>query len=94
MELDHLLGAERRKLDHLLVIDDLKLCAKNTKQMDSLVQTVRIFRDYVKMEFGTQKFAMVELKRGKMIQSNGMDLVGGQKLKSLEEGEDTGTRKF
>ena len=38
------------------------------------------------MEFGIQKCAMVEKKRGKMIQSNGIDLPEGQKLKSLEEG--------
>ena len=83
----YLLGAQRGKLNHLLFMDDLKLYAKDIRQLDSLVQTVRIFSNDIGMEFGIQKCAMVELKRGKMIQSNGIDLPEGQKLKSLEEGE-------
>ena len=63
------------------------LYAKDIRQLDSLVQTVRIFSKDIGMGFGIQKCAMVELKRGKMIQSNGIDLPEGQKLKSLEEGE-------
>ena len=83
----YLLGAQRWKLNHLLFMGDLKLYAKDIRQLDSLVQTVRIFSNDIGMEFGIQKCAMVELKRGKMIQSNGIDLPEGQKLKSLEEGE-------
>ena len=31
------------KINHLLFMDDLKLYAKNSNQLDSLIQTVRIF---------------------------------------------------
>ena len=37
------LGKDRAKLNHLLFMDDLKLYGKDKNQLDSLVQTVRIF---------------------------------------------------
>ena len=64
----YLLGAQRGKFNHLLFMDDIKLFAKDIRQLDSLVQTVRIFSNDTGMEFGIQKCAMVQLKRGKMIQ--------------------------
>ena len=41
-----------KKINHLLFMDDLKLFAKNEDQRDSLVNTVRIFSEDIKMEFG------------------------------------------
>ena len=73
---------------------DLKLYAKDIKQLDSLVQTVRIFSNDIGMEFGIQKCGMVELKRGKMIQSNGIDLPEGQKLNHSRKAKDTDTWEF
>ena len=40
---------EGRKINHLLFMDDLKLFAKNEDQIDSLVNTVRIFSEETKM---------------------------------------------
>ena len=48
----YLLGAQRGKLNHLLFMDDLKLYAKDIRQLDSLVQTVWIFSNDIGMEFG------------------------------------------
>ena len=39
------------------------------------------------MEFGISKCAMVEMKRGKMVSSEGIELREGELIKSLEEGE-------
>lgn len=52
------------------------------------MQIVRIFSNDIGMEFGIQECAMVEMKRGKMIQSEGIDLPMGQQIKLLgrEEG--------
>ena len=41
-----------KKINHLLFMDDLKLFAKNEDQIDNLVNTVRIFSEDIKMEFG------------------------------------------
>ena len=53
------------KLNHLLYMDDLKLYSKNEKELDSLIQTVRVFSQDIRMEFGIDKCATIVLKRGK-----------------------------
>ena len=40
------------KINHLLFMDDLKLYSRNEKELDSLVQTIRIFSKDKGMEFG------------------------------------------
>ena len=37
------------KINHLLYIDDLKLYCKSEKELDSLIQTVRIFSTDIQM---------------------------------------------
>ena len=81
------LGKDRAKLNHLLFMDDLKLYGKDKNQLDSLVQTVRIFSSDIGMTFGIEKCAMVEMKRGKLIDSDGLDLPEGQKIDSLQDEE-------
>ena len=53
-------------------MDDLKLYGKSLEELDSLVQTVRIYSKDIGMEFGIEKCAMIEMKRGKMIYSEGI----------------------
>ena len=43
-------------------MDDLKLYAKNEKQLDSLVQTVRTFSEDIGMQFGIDKCALIILE--------------------------------
>ena len=43
------------RINHLLFMNDLKLFAKNVDQIDSLVNTVGIFSEDIKMEFGLSK---------------------------------------
>ena len=50
----------------LLFMDDLKL-VKNEKEIDSLVQTVRIFSDDIGMKFGLEKCAAMTMKRSKIL---------------------------
>ena len=52
------------RINHLLFMDDLKLFAKNEKEIDSLVQTVRIFSDDIGMKFGLEKCAAMTMKTG------------------------------
>ena len=74
------LGKDRAKLNHLLFIDDLKIYGKDKDQLDSLVQTVRIFSNDIAMTFGIEQCAMVEMKRGKLIDSGGLDPPEGEKI--------------
>ena len=75
------------KINHLLYMDDLKLYAKNEKELDSLVQTVKVFSKDIGMDFGVEKSAMLVMKRGKKTTSDGIKLPDNIVIKSLKEGE-------
>ena len=68
-------------------MDDLKLYAKNEQSLESLVQTVRTYSNDIGMEFGICKCAVLTLKKGKIVESNGIVLPNGDVMKSLKEGE-------
>ena len=69
-----------KKINHLLLMDDLKLFAKNEDQIDSLVNTVRICSDDIKMEFGLPKCGVLNMKRGKVIKSKGISMPDGKMM--------------
>ena len=73
------------KLNHLLLIDDLKLLAKSKNQRDSLVQTVHIFSEDIGMQFGIKKCGVLIMERGKVIRTDGIRLPDGQHMKDIDE---------
>ena len=78
----------KKKTNHLLFMDDLKLYSKTEKTLDSLIKTVRIFSTDIKMEFGIEKCAILVLKREKVVKSEGIKLPNNRKMRSFEETED------
>ena len=70
------LGDGNGMVNNLLFMDDLKLYGKNENQVDSLIQSVRIVSGDMRMEFGISKCATLIMKRGKVIQSEGIRLPG------------------
>ena len=74
-------------INHLPFMDDLKLYSKSEKALNSLTQTVRIFSEDIQMQFGIEKCAMLVMKRGKIVKSDGIKFPNGKVIKSLEEGE-------
>ena len=75
----------KEKINHLLLMDDLKLYSRSEKGLDSLVQTVRVFIDDIGMEFGIEKCAMLVMEKGKIVKSVGIELPDGKVIKSLQE---------
>ena len=55
----------KSKLNHLLVMDDLKLYGNKQNEIDSLVRTVEIVAKYIVMRFGINKCGVLAMKRGK-----------------------------
>ena len=53
-------------INHLLFMDDLKLFGKTESQLDTLLNTVHIFSQDIKMEFGISKCGILLMKRGKL----------------------------
>ena len=68
-------------------MDDLKLYSRNEEELDSIVQTIRIFRKDIGMEFGIEKCAMLVIEKEKIVKLVGIELPDGKVLKSLQEGE-------
>lgn len=73
---------DKMKVNHLLYMDDLKLYGKNRSQLNSLLETVRIYSEDIGMQFGLEKCAVIEMKRGKVSSSESMS-VGGCEIGSL-----------
>ena len=48
--------------------------AKSERELDSLIQTVRILSDDAGMLFGLDKCVVLVLKRGKMVRTEGIEL--------------------
>ena len=77
----------RGAVNHLLFMDDLKLYGKSEKQVDTLLNTVRVFSQDIGMQFGINKCAVLVLKRGKVVRCEGIEMPNNQVSKSLGEGE-------
>ena len=67
-------------------MDNFKLYAKNVKGLESLVQTLRILNDDIRMEFGIDKYATLVLRRVKIKKCDEVSLPNGRVMKGLIEG--------
>ena len=66
-----------------MYIDDIKLFAKNEKELYKLIHAVRIYSQDIGMEFGIKKRAMILMKCGKRHMSEGMELPNQNKIRTL-----------
>ena len=76
---------KRAKINHLLFMDDLKLFGKTQDQIDSLIKTVHLFSSDIGMVFGIDKCGVVIMKRGKLVECNGVELPNGEVIKQVEK---------
>ena len=81
----------QEKVHHLMYMDDIKLFAKNEKELETLIHTVRIYSRDRGMEFGIEKCAMLIMKSGKQQLTGGMELPNQDKIKTLAENETKNT---
>ena len=70
-----------------LFMDDLKLYSKSKRTLDSLIQSVQIFSKDIGMQLGIDKSAILVMKKGKIVKSDGTELPNEEVIKSLEEGQ-------
>ena len=66
-------------------MDDIKLFRRGTKAIDRLVQTVRIVSGDIRMEFGIEKCALINIQRGKATRTEGIQLPDGNNIKDIDE---------
>ena len=70
-----------------MYMDDIKLFAKNEKELETLIHAVRIYSQDIGMEFGLEKCAMLVMKSGKGNRTDGMELSNQDKIRTLKENE-------
>ena len=81
------LSRSQEKVNHLMYMDDIKLFAKNEKELESLIHTVRIYSRYIGMEFAIETCAMLVMKSGKRQLTDGIELPNKDKIETLAESE-------
>ena len=77
----------QEKINHLMYMDDIKLFAKNERELETLIQTVRIYSQDIGMEFGIEKCTMLIMKIGKQHMREGIDQPNQEKIRILGEKE-------
>ena len=78
-------GSRKKKLNHLLFMDDLKLFGRSERELKDLVEVVRIFSKDIGMEFGLDKCAVLVLKNGIRVHCDGVELPDGGLMKEVED---------
>ena len=69
--------ANGSKINHLLYMDDLKLYSKKEAEINSLIHTTKTFSNDIKMKFGFQKCARLIINRGKVKDTQGLQIEEG-----------------
>ena len=62
---EYKLCKSQEKINHLIYMDDIKLFARNEKELETQIQRVGIYSYDTEMEFGIKKCAMLAMKREK-----------------------------
>ena len=70
-----------------MYVDDIKLFAKNGKELETLIHAVRIYSQNIGMEYGIEKYAMLVMKSGKRRLTDGLELPNQDKIRTLAENE-------
>ena len=81
------LSGSQEKINHLMYRDDIKLFAKNEKELETLIHAIRIYSQDIGMEFGIEICAILVMKSGKRHMTDGMELPNHDKIRTLGENE-------
>ena len=70
-----------------MYVDDIKLFAKDEKELETLIHAVRIYSQDIGMEFGIEKCAILVMKSGKRHLTDGIELPNQDTIRTLAENE-------
>ena len=70
-----------------MYMDDIKLFAKNERELETLIHTIRIYSQDIGMEFGIEKCALLVMKSGERHLTEGRELPNQDKIRTLAENE-------
>ena len=75
------------KINHLMCVNNSTLFAKNEKELDILIQRIKIYSLDIGMEFGIEKCNMLVMKNGKRQITERIELPNQEKIRTLREKE-------
>ena len=78
-------GNDKPKVNHLLFMDDMKLFGRSSVEIDKLVSIIYLVSADMWMEFGIRKCSVLVLKKGRVVDSDGVQLPNGGRMQSVEE---------
>ena len=81
----------QEKFNHFMYMDDIKLFAKNEKELETLIQAVTIYSQTIGMEFDIEKCAMLIMKSGKRQMTDGIEVLNQEKSDRSEKKKPTTT---
>ena len=64
-------------------MDNIKLFAKNEKELETPIHAVRIYSQGIGMEFGIEKYAMLVMKSGKRHMTDGIEQPNQERIRTL-----------
>ena len=64
-----------------MYMDDIKLFAKNEKELETLIHTIRIYSRDIGMEFGIEKCTLLVMKSSKRHLTDGIELPNRRKMR-------------
>ena len=70
-----------------MYMDDIKLFAKNEKELETLIHTDRIYSQDIGMEFGIEKWATLQMKSGKRYITERMELPNQNEIRTFGDNE-------
>ena len=72
------------KINHQFYMDDLKLYGSNKKEIESLLRITENFSNDICMEFGIEKCAILEVKKGKIENSKAGTIMANKEINCLD----------
>ena len=70
-----------------MFMDDIKLFAKSEKELETLIQVVKIYNQGIRVKFSIEKCAMLIMKSGKRLMTEGIEILNQEKIRSLGKKE-------
>ena len=75
----------QEKINYLMYMDDIKVIAKDEKELDTLIQTIRIYSPDIGMGFGIEKCAKLENEKRET--TEGIELLHHKSIRKCGEKE-------
>ena len=70
-----------------MYVDGIKLLAKNKKELEPLIEAIRIYSEDIGMEYVIEKCAMLIMKRGNRQMTEGIGQPNQENIRTLREQE-------